>query len=409
MMTRPATSRTLARCARRAATTVLLATQVCLAGALPTGADEGASTGPQNGPTPASLMRRLTMLRTDLVQGRAGAIERHDRLRVSITQQMTQITALDVWSEPQQRMSLISFVATGGNPRTLAVLLRKGLIPKEEMALATGVLWYVQSDYKRAAKNLQQVEAKTLPAPTRAIFELISAVLIAESDLPAARLHLVKARMQSIGTFIEEAALRAAVSIESRAQLQGAAHQAATRLLFRFPRSPYLNSSLKEVLGVFARTNHAADIEGQNHVSALLTERKPTKRFALLVGLAREALQHGSLETVRFAARQSLNDAADDQAAAKAQAYLGAALVVDRDSQKGLELLNEAESQTLDGETSRLVAAARDLVRGIEELPEAVSSVPDSGEGQVDGALKQTFADISARLEEARKIEERSQ
>jgi chemotaxis protein MotC len=300
-----------------------------------------------------------------------------------------------VWREPRNRLALIKYALSGGDPELLRAVFSRKLFIETELPLAEGALAYAEGQRSLALRHLEKVDVYTLPPSLAGHVALVKAIVIANTDLPRVIRLADEARLLSPGTLVEETALRLAMEGAIARSDRPKFETLASRYFRRFPRSPYLGAVIRPVATAMVENDYGEKPEGARWVRGVVYFLDPQKLVQFYAALAEIGLRSGKLATTVNAARMAHKYARDGSPEqAWTRAYEGAALVVGLAPEEGLTLLNAAETAGVSKSIGELIAGARAISHLIRSppppLPEASAEAPERALAPVPVAAKST-------------------
>jgi len=299
-----------------------------------------------------------------------------------------------VWREPRNRLALIKYALSGGDPEQLRAVHVQKLFTEAEGPLAAGALAYAEGQRSAALKHLEKVDVFRLPPSLAGHVALVKALVLANTDLARVIRLSDEARLLSPGTLVEETALRLAME-GAIAQSDRAKFEAlASRYFRRFPRSPYLGAVLRPVATAMVDNGYGEDAQGVKWMHSVVHYLDPQKLVQFYAALAEIGLREAKLATTVSATRMARKYARAGSAEyVWTQVYEGAALVIGPDAAEGLALLNSAEAAGVPEAMGELIAGARALSYLIRS---PAPSVPkQEAEPPAAGATKKTAATLA--------------
>ena len=343
-------------------------------------------------PAPLFTVRPLASLRERLIRGSGDDPQGQLSLIEAMAAELARFDA-SVWQDARNRLALVSFTLGGGDPALLRKVAESDLFGEPEKPLAHGSLAYAEGHFEAAAELLGKVDARTLPASLAGRTALVKAVLLARSDAAAALDMCRLARAVSPGTIVDEAALRMTVELAALASDTGEFRRGLSRLVWRFPQTPFLSSILGQIASYIAGQDESAEPDAVLWLEDLVSALRPDQRIALIEQIADGALRSGRYRLVLEAARIGLEDA-PEEARHRLKAYSAAANLVGTESAPGLELANELATKPLPPSLEEMLRMAR-LLGEMISAPAISASVASPGEGSVAVAAMQDAVDAS--------------
>ena len=141
---------------------------------------------------------------------------------------------------------------SGGNPSTLAQVLKRPLLTDEDRQLGRGVLAYLSGNTEVAQTTLASFEPKTMAPEIGAFLALVKGSVSSSSNETTALAYLDSARLLGPGTLVEEAALRRSLALEASLGKPDRFFLASEQYVRRFLRSPVVDrqAQTKGILAV---------------------------------------------------------------------------------------------------------------------------------------------------------------
>ena len=322
-------------------------------------------------------MRDLTLLQDRIGAGDEAAFRLQPQVAAQIAQRLKTYPP-EFWKDVRNRLALIKFALSGGDPEILRTVAEKQMFTEADATLARGVLAYAEGFREQALGDLDKVDVTMLGPSLAGHVALVKAILAAETDPVAARQASLQARWLSPGTLVEEAALRLAIEIDIQLVDGKRFETDVARYLRRFPASRFAPAVLVQVGSFTAFWNYSAQPIKKAWVETVATGLELTRRAELFVAMAEYGIRYGRLATAAFATGHAAASGADR---ATILAYEGAAQVVNIDPANGLVLLASADAFGPDAATSELISAAR-IVGELIRAPTAPASVSRSSAGE---------------------------
>ena len=340
------------------------------AGAAPPAAAAAGSDRPAVGARqPYNAVRTLSALQERMAQGDETAFTMQKDIVREIADELKK-TPPTVWREQRNRRALIKYALSGGDPEMLREVLGEKLFGAEELPLAEGALAYAEGQRSVALRHLEKVDVFALPPSLAGHVALVTAIVVANTDLARVVRLADEARLLSPGTLVEETALRlgieAAITRGDRPKFE----MLSSRYFRRFPRSPYLGAIVRPVATAIAENGYGESPDGAKWVHDIVHYLDPHKLVQFYAALAEIGLRSAKLATTVNAARMARKYARDGSPEhAWTQAYEGAALVIGLAPEDGLALLNAAEAAGVAEPVVELISSARAISHLIRSPP----------------------------------------
>ncbi|MDG4895892.1 chemotaxis protein MotC [Mesorhizobium sp. WSM4976] len=250
---------------------------------------------------PYQLVRSLQLIQDRIAGGDHAALPMQAKLLEMIDARMRDANAED-FKEPKNFRALLVYGMSGGNPVTVATAASRAMTDPQSLAIAKGVVAYLNGRPAEAIDMLKPIDPMSVPADIGAFLALVKGSLLAADD-PAQGLALLdEARLLSPGTLVEEAALRRSVGI---AAAQGDAARfalASTQYVASYLYSPYASQFADAfVSGVI--TLHMAI--SQDKIADITSMMDPEREKVIYLRIARRAAIDGMTELSAFAAAKA--------------------------------------------------------------------------------------------------------
>ena len=250
---------------------------------------------------PYQLVRSLQLVQDRIAAGDHAAMPMQAKLLEMVDARLRD-TGPDDFKDPKNFRALLVYGMSGGNPLTVETAVSRATVAPEELAIAKGVISYLNGRPAEAIETLRPIDPMGLPSDLGAFLALVKGSLLS-GDEPAAALALLdEARLLSPGTLVEEAALRRSVGI---AVTQGDAARfalASTQYVERYLYSPYASQFADSfVSGVVAL--HMAI--SQDKLADITSMMDPEREKVIYLRIARRAAIDGLSDLSAFAAARA--------------------------------------------------------------------------------------------------------
>ncbi|MBZ9762241.1 chemotaxis protein MotC [Mesorhizobium sp. CA8] len=250
---------------------------------------------------PYQLVRSLQLIQDRIAGGDHAALPMQAKLLEMIDARMRNADAED-FKEPKNFRALLAYGMSGGNPVTVAAAASRATTDPQSLAIAKGVVAYLNGRPAEAIEMLRPIDPMGVPADLGAFLALVKGSLLATDDPAAALTLLDEARLLSPGTLVEEAALRRSVGI---AAAQGDAARfalASTQYVASYLYSPYASQFADAfVSGVI--TLHMAI--SQDKIADITSMMDPEREKVIYLRIARRAAIDGMTELSAFASAKA--------------------------------------------------------------------------------------------------------
>lgn len=248
-----------------------------------------------------AAVRDLQRAADAVVDGVAGSYEHRLELSERIAERLRAASS-DVWRGPSDVHALLSYVLVGGDPGVLRDILRRGAIAEAQRGIALGVLAFAEQRLEQAKVHLLKASLDTLPTDVANAVALAQAAIIAEERPAEAIEKLEVLRLNSRSTQIEASALRqiALAAIRSGQLAEGLA--TIQRYLRRFPRSLFNEQYITQFATEIASAPGDAAAKLIQRAGLDIAAQNPEAGAKLLLEIAREAVFRGQLDLAVAAA-----------------------------------------------------------------------------------------------------------
>lgn len=250
---------------------------------------------------PYQLVRSLQLVQDRIAAGDHAAMPMQAKLLEMTDTRLREADAED-FKDPKNFRALLVYGMSGGNPVTVEAAVSRAAADPASLAIAKGVIDYLNGRPGDAIEALRPIDPMTLPGDLGAFLALVKGSLLA-GDQPAAALTLLdEAKLLSPGTLVEESALRRSVGI---AVTQGDAARfalASTQYVERYLYSPYASQFADSfVSGVI--TLHMSI--SQDKLADITAMMDPEREKVIYLRIARRAAIDGLSELSAFASARA--------------------------------------------------------------------------------------------------------
>ena len=250
---------------------------------------------------PYQLVRSLQLIQDRIAGGDHAALPMQAKLLEMIDDRMRDADA-DDFKEPKNFRALLVYGMSGGNPVTVAAAASRAHPDQQSLAIAKGVVAYLNGQPAEAIEMLKPIDPMSVPADLGAFLALVKGSLAAADDPAKALALLDEARLLSPGTLVEEAALRRSVGI---AAAQGDAARfalASTQYVGSYLYSPYASQFADAfVSGVI--TLHMAI--SQDKIADITSMMDSEREKVIYLRIARRAAIDGMTDLSAFASAKA--------------------------------------------------------------------------------------------------------
>lgn len=250
---------------------------------------------------PYQLVRSLQLVQDRIAAGDHAAMPMQAKLLEMTDTRLREADAQD-FKDPKNFRALLVYGMSGGNPVTVEAAVSRAATDPANLAIAKGVIDYLNGRPGQAIEALRPIDPMTLPADLGAFLALVKGSLMATDDPAAALTLLDEAKLLSPGTLVEESALRRSVGI---AVTQGDAARfalASTQYVERYLYSPYASQFADSfVSGVI--TLHMSI--SQDKLADITAMMDPEREKVIYLRIARRAAIDGLSELSAFASARA--------------------------------------------------------------------------------------------------------
>lgn len=280
---------------KRAAVTRRLIGLLLLAGGHPS------SGFAQDALQPYQLVRSLQLIQDRIAAGDHAALPMQAKLLEMADARLRAANAED-YKDPKNFRALLVYGMSGGNPVTVEAATSRATTDPQSLAIAKGVIDYLNGRPGEAIEALRPIDPMTLPPDLGAFLALVKGSLLA-GDQPATALGLLdEARLLSPGTLVEEAALRRSVGL---AVAQGDAARfalASTQYVEHYLYSPYASQFADSFVSGVIALHMSISQEKLGDITSMMD---PEREKVIYLRIARRAAIDGLNELSAFASARA--------------------------------------------------------------------------------------------------------
>ena len=136
---------------------------------------------PRTGPQPLDNVRELTYLQDRIGEGDEVAPGKQAQVAGAIAERLRSYP-MDVWKDARNRLALVKFTLSGGDPELLRTVAGKQMFAEPELSLARGALAYAEGFQQTALQDLEKVNVMQLGPSLAGHVALVQAMLAADAD-----------------------------------------------------------------------------------------------------------------------------------------------------------------------------------------------------------------------------------
>ena len=310
---------------------------------------------------PFTMIRSLQFIQDSVVLGdhSAGEMQRH--LLALIDERLRSADASD-FEDRRNVDAVLVYTMSGGNPETLARLMRGEARTAFDSELAEGLTVYFSGKPEKARPRLVRALRQFEGSPIESYLTLVTANVTAARDIESA-LHLFdRARLLAPGTIIEESALRRSAHVASLDGRVERAMKYSERYVRRFLNSPYASQFVDVFVHMVVSHSDKVDASQMEYILSLMDVARQREIY---LRMARMSTIAGKEDLALLAAgrAEALSGNKRDVVQKLAKFYAGVASV----STENLDEAIDAVASMPEGNLSDRDKALRDAARIIAE------------------------------------------
>lgn len=317
--------------------------------------DEAAS-----GLQPYQMVRSLQLVQDRIAGGDHAALPMQKKLLEMIDGRF-QSSGREEFADRRNFDALLVYAMSGGNPATVAGLMRRIELPDMERRLGSGVLGYLTGDMAQARSAMSTVDPEAQQPELGAFLSLIKGSVAALEDAKAGIATLDRARLLGPGTLVEEAALRRTISLAVSSSDAEVFLSASEQYARRFLRSPYASQFAEAfVSGIIELKRLDLDLARIEQTIAWMTQEQAKTVY---LRLARRAAIDGDAALLDFASSRakSYDEESPTVHTARSELYSSISSVTSETVQEVLAKLEDLDATQLSQADRALLDAARSV------------------------------------------------
>ncbi len=335
-----------------------LAPFALLAWLVPAAADEQPSLAPYQ------MVRSLQTLQDRIAAGDHAALPMQNKLLELIDGRLREATDDDMGEKRNVRAALV-YGMSGGNPATLARILKRPVVADDDRKLGRGVLAYLAGNPEQAQAALGDVDPRTLAPELGAFLALVKGSVSATGNEEAALTLFDYARLLSPGTLVEEAALRRSLAIEASLGKPDRFFLASRQYVVKFLHSPYASQFADSfITGIL--TMKSSEYDAIDSIASMMDS---DQREVIYLRLARRAAIEGLTELSAFAARRARESMPANASDARSKLYSSLSVLTSENIEEVAKQLRGIKREQLTESDIRLLDAAEAVVSGVTSAP----------------------------------------
>ncbi|MBZ9952060.1 MULTISPECIES: chemotaxis protein MotC [unclassified Mesorhizobium] len=250
---------------------------------------------------PYQLVRSLQLIQDRIAVGDHAALPMQSKLLEMIDTRLREADK-DDFRDPKNFRALLVYGMSGGNPVTVEAAVSRATADARDLALARGVIDYLNGRPAEAIEALKPVDPMAEPSDLGAFLALVKGSLLA-SDQPAAALVLLdEAKLLGPGTLVEEAALRRSVGIAVAQRDAARFALASTQYVERYLYSPYASQFADSFVSGVIELHMSIS---QDKLADITSMMDPEREKVIYLRIARRAAIDGLNELSAFASARA--------------------------------------------------------------------------------------------------------
>lgn len=337
---------------------------------------------------PYQMMRSLQLVQDRIAEGDHAALPMQRKLLELVDQRLLDADP-SVFDDRRNFRALLVYAMSGGNPKTVEILLSRLKLEDAEKRLGYGIVSYLKGEFAKARMLLAGADPRRQPPGLGAFVGLVKGAVTTRED-PAAALRLFDlARLMAPGTLVEEAALRRSVSLAATLGDGERFARASGQYVRRFLRSPYASQFAEAFVAAIVALDGKIELAT---VDAVVSGMSEEQAGVIYLRLARKSAIDGYDALLDFASARAAeharrNGVEDDP---RATLYASIASVTSQNVVAVLETLEGIDRRRLSAADRRLLDAAIGIAREVLSAPAAQE--PAAAAAADDGAAREAPA-----------------
>lgn len=308
---------------------------------------------------PYQLVRSLQALQDRIADGDHAALPLQRKM-LEVVDSRLGATADAAYKQQRNVRAALIYGMSGGNPATLAGVLRRSVVSREDKTIGQGVLAYMNGKNDAARAALADIDALKYPAEIGAFIALMKGSVTSGTDAKIALRQFDLARLLGPGTLVEEAALRRSLVLEAFLKETDRFLMASEQYARRFLRSPYAGQFADSFVSGILDLHEGLDLERVDRITRLMNAER---RKVIYLRLARRATIDGLTELSAFASREAEETSPGSDA--RAALYARLSDLTAEDVGQIASSLRTIDRQQLSESDLRLLEAAQTVVSEI--------------------------------------------
>lgn len=273
--------------------------------------------------------------------------------------------------------ALMIYAMSGGNPATVADVLKRLDVDETDRQAAAGVLGYILGDVAQARTAMASIDPNRQPVDVGAFLFLVKGSVVAGENASAGLEMLDQARLLSPGTLIEEAALRRSVTLAINVKQVARFFSTSEQYARRYLRSPYASQFAEAfVSGLIALRSEGYELARVEEVVSWMTREQARTVY---LRLARRGAIEVDTELLNFASRKASELAGDtpEDRDMRSELYSSISNVTSETVEDVLARLRSLDQSRLSESDRALLRAAKAIAEEVV-APVALSREPEA-------------------------------
>lgn len=313
---------------------------------------------------PYQMVRSLQLVQDRIADGDHAALPMQRKLLEMIDGRFRSADAAE-FGDARNVDALMIYAMSGGNPATIADTIARVEMDETDRQASAGILGYLLGDVAQARKAMGSIEPARHHAEVAAFLSLVKGSILGVENAAAGIAVLDRARLESPGTLVEEAALRRIIALTVAAQDTTKFLSASEQYARRFLRSPYASQYAESfVSGVIALRQFDLDLAAVESAIGWMTQEQARTVY---LRLARRAAIDGDTELLDFASGRTGpgNDGLPDEEDPRDALYSSISSVTSDTVDQVLTRLQELDSSRLSAKDRALLEAAKTIAHEV--------------------------------------------
>lgn len=250
---------------------------------------------------PYQLVRSLQLVQDRIASGDHAALPMQAKL-LEMADARLRAADADDFKDPKNFRALLVYGMSGGNPVTVEVAASRAQTDPQSLAIAKGIISYLNGRPAEAIEALKPIDPMTLPSDIGAFLALVKGSLLATEE-PAEALKLLDdARLLGPGTLVEEAALRRSVGIAAAKGDAARFALASTQYVEDYLYSPYASQFADSFVSGVIALHMAVNVDKLADITSMMD---PEREKVIYLRIARRAAIDGLNDLSAFASAKA--------------------------------------------------------------------------------------------------------